>query len=101
MMIIFMIALAITAITLLVTAFLPDPRKIIKASYDNRTMTVTYENGNVTEFHGSGTVWHKLPMMKRCGTFEEIQLSEIYTYIRKWGNDYPDAHLKQKIDGRN
>lgn len=89
------IIVAVIAIALL-TYFLlikDEMDKITKAQYRNEVMTVWYQSGKVVEYEGSGTVWNKMPMMQRCGTMKEIKLCEIYKYIRKWGNDYPTAHL--------
>jgi len=56
---------------------------------------LTYTNNTVRSFEGSGTVWHELPLMKRCGTFQEAKLAEISKYIDKYGNPYPVSHLKK------
>lgn len=57
-------------------------------------ITLTYINNTVRSFHGSGTVWYELPLMKRCGTSQEAKLSEISKYIDRYGNPYPVSHLK-------
>lgn len=64
------------------------------ATYDHtkQIMIVTYSDNNIYSFKGSGTVWHTYPMMRRCGTVAEIELSEIWEYINEHGNPYPTAH---------
>ena len=76
--------------------------KIISANKDQiigehkEIITLTYTNNTVRSFQGSGTVWHELPLMKRCGAFQESRLSEISKYIDRYGNPYPVSHLKYK-----
>lgn len=71
-------------------------KEILMAFYDRRTqvMTIHYTNKTSEEYKGSGTVWYLLPLMKRCETFEEGMLCEIWEYILEWGNPYPMAHQK-------
>ena len=60
-------------------------------------MTVTYDDGTQDKYHGSCTVWYKMPLMERCGTSKESTLCNIWTYIQKFGNNYPDAHKKTTL----
>lgn len=75
----------------------PKESPIILAEYDeaDKVMTIHRENGDIQKFHGSSTVWHKMPMMGRCTTAMEQKLSGIHTYIQKWGGLYPNAHIKK------
>lgn len=73
---------------------IPKP-KIIYAEYHGSIMTTKYSNGVSREFEGSCTVWGELPMMKSCGTLESRELLDVWKYIKHWGNNYPDAHLKK------
>lgn len=66
--------------------------KIVRATYEDRYMTVEYANGKIRQYEGSCTVWRSLPLMERCSTSTEIELSRIWSYIQRWGNDYPNAH---------
>lgn len=70
--------------------------KIISASYNNGIMTVTYDNNSFECFQGESTVWHKLPLMQRCSTTQELMLSELYAYNKTHGGAFPTAHLKTK-----
>lgn len=76
--------------------FFPFAR-LKEATYKNGIMTVTYSNGSIKQYKGSVTVWHELPFMQRAGTFKESDLSDIYEYIKTYGNPYPTAH-KTKIE---
>ena len=69
---------------------------VVSATYDDEVLSVKYSDGTTVKYQGSSTVWYKLPYMGRCGTSKEYQLSGIYTYIKKWGNDYPNAHLSSE-----
>lgn len=72
-------------------------KKVLKeANYDkkNQTLTIKYKNSDKEEYIGSVTVWYKAPLMKRCITSKECELSEIYQYIQHYGNPYPKAHEK-------
>lgn len=71
---------------------------VVKATYDEKTetMTVTWSDGDTEQYEGSGTVWYKMPYMRRCGTSGESMLCELWTYFRRYGNDYPTAHEKFK-----
>lgn len=71
-------------------------KEILLARYDFKTqvMTIDYTNDTTEQFKGSGTVWHEMPLMKRCNTFDEGTLCEIWEYITQWGNPYPIAHQK-------
>lgn len=66
---------------------------IVKATYDNRIMTIEYYNGQTMQYEGTCTVWHSYPMMKRAGTLKEGELCDIWAYIKRHGNPYPDAHV--------
>ena len=57
-------------------------------------ITITYSNNTVEKFQGKGTVWYRIPMFTRCGTFKEGKLCEISKYIERYGNPYPIAHKK-------
>lgn len=70
--------------------------KLVKATYVDGIMTLEYDNGEIKQYEGSVTVWHKLPLMERCNTDKEFELCQYWKYIKHWGNDYPTAHLKQK-----
>lgn len=67
-------------------------RRVVKAAYENDVMTVEYDNGTIEQYNGSCTVWHKMPMMKRCSTSKEAWLSEMWEYIERHGNSYPNSH---------
>lgn len=67
---------------------------IEKATYSKEVLKITYSNGVIKEYYGECTVWNKLPMMERCGTIKDSELCGIWKYIRKHGNPYPTAHLK-------
>ena len=67
---------------------------VIKAVYENGIMTIEYSNGKTKKYLGSCTVWHKLPLCKRCSTAKESQLCDIWQYIKHNGNPYPNAHKK-------
>ena len=47
-------------------------------------ITITWSDNTVSKYQGSGTVWHSLPMMDRCGVFREGKLSKISKYINKY-----------------
>lgn len=72
------------------------PIEIVFAEYRGGTMTIKWSNGAIEKYEGFSTVWHKHTMMERASTSKEVYLSEIYTYIKKWGNPYPAAHKKEK-----
>jgi hypothetical protein len=76
---------------------------ITRATYHNEIMTVYWSDGEVTEYKGSSTVWHRLPYMKKVSTHREFELSEVFHYIKEHGNPYPVAHLKKdkKESGQN
>lgn len=76
----------------LILNFVDNP--IVSAEYIGRTMTVKYERGQIKQYEGSCTVWHKLPHMKRCGTATESWLCDLWEYNKKWKGAYPDAHKK-------
>jgi len=63
-----------------------------EASYENKVMKIEYTNGVIEEYYGSGTVWRVIPHMQRCSTPIEMYLSEIYNYIKHYGNTYPNSH---------
>lgn len=67
-------------------------KKVNKATKVDGSLVVEWNNGAVTYYTGSGTVWRKLPYHERCDTFLEGKLSEIDKYIKTWGNPYPTAH---------
>lgn len=71
---------------------------IKSATYDGETKTLTIQlkSGTEMEFEGEGTVWYFLPLMGRCSTSQELQFSEIYRYVKRYGNPYPTAHLNEK-----
>lgn len=71
-------------------------KRISKITYLDTTLTVYYTDGSKEQYEGSCTVWHKHPYMERAGIMTETWLSEIYTYIKKFGNPYPTAHLNKK-----
>lgn len=66
---------------------------VILASYKDEIMTLHHASGKMMKYHGSGTVWHRMPMMERCSTEKEKALASFHAYIKKWGNPYPNAHL--------
>lgn len=72
------------------------PPKIVKAVYKGGElegiMTVTYNDDSEIKYKGGVTVWHELPLMKRCSTDLEYYLSDIQEYIEHYGNPYPTAH---------
>ena len=75
-----------------------DPSKEVEsATYDNGVMKVKYKDKLWVDYQGSGTVWHELPLMRRCPTTLEMGLADIFTYIKKWGNPYPSAHIKTPV----
>ena len=67
---------------------------IIEATYEKEILTIKYESGKILQYEGSCTVWHTYPMMRRCDTFKEGELCDIWAYIKKHGNSYPNAHKK-------
>lgn len=73
--------------------FYPTAR-VLQATYENGIMTIVYSSGTVKKYKGSVTVWHELPYMQRPGTFKEHELSELYQYIKEYGNPYPTDHTK-------
>lgn len=75
---------------------MPFRRKIAFANYDRKKnlMIVVFNDGIEEKYFGGSTVWRKYPMMERCNTLTESKLSEIYAYIERFGNSYPDAHLR-------
>lgn len=68
--------------------------KIVEALYEGDEMSIKYSNGEIEKYIGSCTVWHKLPMMRRCSIEEESMLCDIWNYIKQHGNPYPEAHIK-------
>jgi hypothetical protein len=68
-----------------------------EATYDENeeVLTMTFKDGTIEKYKGSGTVWHEMPLMKRCGTLKEYDLCDIYKYIKHYGNPYPKAHKKK------
>ena len=73
-------------------------KEIRWAHYDKKEeiMTVTYDDGTQNKYFGECTVWHHYPLMERCATSTELQLYNIWTYIKRFGNNYPDAHKTSK-----
>jgi len=69
---------------------------VTSVSYKDNIMTVMWETGDRTQYERSGTVWYRLPWMRRASPDSEKWLSEIQAYIQKWGNDYPTAHLNER-----
>ena len=67
-------------------------KKVESAFIENEVLTVVYEDGSFDKYVGSCTVWHSYPLMNRCSTNTEKMLFDIWTYIKKFGNNYPDAH---------
>lgn len=69
-------------------------KEIKWAHYDKaeEIMTVTYDDASQDKFMGSCTVWHHWPLMERCSTSTESRLCDIWTYIKKFGNTYPNSH---------
>lgn len=74
------------------------PPKLVCAEYDFETeiLKISYSDGSSAQYKGNSTVWRTYPMMKRCGTFTESRLSDIYKYIKEHGNPYPTAHENKK-----
>jgi len=68
--------------------------KVVRATYAGEVMNLKYSDNSVRTYIGSGTVWRSYPQMTRCSTYKEAMLADIYKYIKQWGNDYPDSHLK-------
>jgi len=68
------------------------------ASYDSakQILTVKFKDGGETKYKGQCTVWHELPRMKRCGTFEESDLHKLWEYCTQHKGNYPTAHLNAK-----
>jgi hypothetical protein len=81
----------------LMEALFPNENPVIKATYieKEKKLTLYYQDGKVENFQGSGTVWYTYPMIQRCNSSTERYLCDIWTYIKRWGNDYPTAHLNQ------
>ena len=71
--------------------FAPD--RVISAEYSKGIMTVIYSKSGKKQYKGSCTVWHEMPLMKRCSTPKESELVEIWHYIKQYGNKYPESHL--------
>ena len=55
--------------------------KVDSYCYDDaqEVMTVHLDDGTVEKYHGSGTVWHQMPSFKRCTTFTESWLCDLWT----------------------
>jgi hypothetical protein len=68
--------------------------KPIKSTLDNEILSVTWSSGETIQYKGECTVWHEMPMMKRCSTLMESLLSELWEYHKNYGNPYPTAHEK-------
>ena len=69
---------------------------VSRTTYNKDIMEVWYSDGTCEQFKGKCTVWHKLPMMERCGTMKEGTLNSMWKYIGLYGNPYPTAHLNKK-----
>lgn len=69
---------------------------LLEATYTDEILTLKYSDNSIVQYKGSCTVWHKLPFMTRPGTLKEGDLSEIWEYIKTYGNPYPTAHQKPK-----
>ncbi len=67
-----------------------------EANYDKEkeVLTLTFSDGSEEQYKGDCTVWHKIPLMKRCSTLKECELVDIWKYINHYGNPYPTAHKK-------
>lgn len=64
------------------------PVSISRASCENREMLVIWSNGKESLYVGSSTVWHELPLMKRCETDVEAMLSDAYEYIKYYDREF-------------
>lgn len=47
--------------------------------FETEIMTVTFTDGSTEEYHGSCTIWRKMPSYKRCNTDTEIILTNYWT----------------------
>lgn len=57
--------------------------QIVSSTYEGRTITVTFNDGTVSKYEGSGTVWQKHPYMERCDSRMERILCDIWSHIKK------------------
>lgn len=55
---------------------------------------VHWSNNCISFYKGSVTVWHTWPMMKRCDSWLEEELCDIWSYFKEHGSPYPTAHEK-------
>ena len=60
-------------------------------------ITYHYDDGSKEEFIGDCTVWKSYPMMTMCGTFKEVELHEVWSYVKEHGNPFPTAHETKKL----
>lgn len=55
-------------------------------------MEVHWSDNQIVFYKGGCTVWYTYPMMKRCDTSMEMQLSNMWSYFLTHGSPYPTAH---------
>lgn len=90
-MMILIIVLIIILIGIVVYLYFANT-EVVEYKYDESSKTMTVKSKSKTgrlftnKYVGSCTVWHHLPSYKRCNTFEEEKLSNLYTRWKHTNN---------------
>lgn len=96
-LIIIAIALIVLGFAYLIFKLFNEP--FIKTAWYNdkeSILSITYSDGKTKEYIKAYGDWNDFPMMSFVGRSKNNELNNVYYYIRKWGNDYPTAHLNKK-----
>lgn len=96
-LIILAISLVVSGFAYLIVTVFNEP--LIKNAWldDKQSiMHVTYSDDKVKQYIKAYGDWNDFPMMTFVGRSKNNELNNVYYYIRKWGNDYPTAHLNHK-----
>lgn len=76
-------------------------RKPIKATFEKKgkrlsddiIFTVYYNDGTISKYKGSSTVFYSLPSHTRCGTNTEYFLSGLDDFYNYQKEQYPDSEI--------
>ena len=94
---------AVITISLLVYLFLLNTRiigyEVVKSTYKNDILTVTYKSGKQEVFKGSRHIWYWYPSMKRCATRIKIANADLYRWHREHGDTYPKIRPNKYLSG--
>jgi hypothetical protein len=62
--------------------FKPSPVISAHYNYNKSIMTIKREDGTISQYVGSYTVWHEFPYMKKCETYMDDWLYDFWKYNR-------------------